>query len=92
MENEYSDSKVITLNIPLTDDIFKINVNNLSDKDSYYEFSNKKAMNIVFLLIGAFCLALAISSLVMVFKQFIFIYDIQSKYKRDLNRILSKYD
>lgn len=92
MENEYSDNKVITLNIPLNQDVFKITVNNLDNKDSYYEFNNKRAMNLIFLLIGAFCLALSFTFLVMVFKQIIYIHNVQSRYKRDLKTILSKYD
>lgn len=92
MQNEYSDSKVITINIPLNEDVFKVTVNNIDNNDSYYEFNNKRAMNIIFLLIGTFCMALSFSFLVMVVRQFIFIYNIQSKYKRDLKTILSKYD
>lgn len=92
LDNEYADNKVIYVNVPLTDDIFKINVNNIDNVDSYYEFSNKQSMNMVFLVIGAFCFALTISSLIMVIRQFIFINGRETKYKRELKRILSKYD
>lgn len=92
LNNEYADNKVITINIPLTNDIFKINVNNITDRDSYYEFSNRVSMNILFLIIGAFFLSLALALLVMVIKQFKIIYNRQSKYNRELKRILSKYD
>ena len=77
MDNEYADDKVITINIPLTEDIFKINVNNLNEKDSYYEFSSKKAMNIVLLIIGAFCISVSLALFV---------------YNKELKKILSKYD
>jgi len=92
MDNEYADSKVISVNIPLTDDIFKIKVNNIDNVDSYYEFSSNKSMNIVFLVIGAFCLAMTVSSIVMVIRQFIVIYNNQNKYNKEINRILSKYE
>lgn len=92
LDNEYVDNKVININIPLTDDVFKINTSNTLDKDSYYEFTNKKAMNIVFILIGAFCLSFMLTSLVMIIRQFKIIYNKQSKYNKELNKILSKYD
>lgn len=92
LDNEYADNKVISVNVPITSDVFKIDVNNLDDVDSYYEFSKKESMNIVFLIIGAFCFALSISSFVMVIRQFGYIYNRQSKYRKELNKILSKYD
>ena len=61
LDNEYADNKVITINIPLTNDIFKINVNNIDDVDSYYDFSKDGTMNILFLIIGAFCLSVMVS-------------------------------
>lgn len=92
LDNEYADNKVITVNIPLTDDIFKISVNNLDDKDSYYQFSTKKAMNIVLLIIGAFCISVSLALLLLVIRQFKYIYGKQNEYNRELNKILSKYD
>ena len=92
LDNDYADNKVININIPLTDDIFKINTSNTLDKDSYYEFTSKKAMNIVFLVIGALCLSFMLTSLVMIIRQFKLIYNKQSKYNRELNKILSRYD
>lgn len=92
LNNEYDDNKVIGINIPLTNDTFRIIVNNIANRDSYYEFSNKKAMNIVFLIIGTFFLSLSLSNLFMVVRQFKVIYDKESKYNRELKRILSKYD
>ena len=92
LDNEYADNKVITINIPLTDDIFKININNIEDNDSYYEFSSKVSMNIIFLVIGAFCFSLSLTILVMVIRQFKLIYNKQTAYNKELKRILSKYD
>ena len=92
LNNEYDDSKVIGVNIPLTNDTFIVMVNNIANRDSYYEFSSKKAMNIVFLIIGTFFLSLSLSNLFMVVRQFKVIYDMQSKYNRELKKILSKYD
>ena len=92
LDNEYSDEKVITLNIPLSEEVFKIKVNNINNRDSYYEFSKNRSMNIIFLVIGAFSLALSISSVLMVIKQFKYLKDRQSKYKKELKKILSKYE
>ena len=92
LENEYADSKVITINIPITSSIFEIDVDNLNNKDSYYEFTNKESMNIIFLIIGAFCLSVSISLLILVIRQFKIIYSRQSKYNRELRKILYRYD
>lgn len=92
LNSEYADSKVITVDVPLTDDIFKIKINNIVDRDSYYEFSNKVSMNIMFIIVGIICLSLALAFLIMVIRQFILIYNGQSEYRRELNRILSKYE
>ena len=92
LNNEYADNKVISVNIPLTDDIFKIKVNNIDKIDNYYEFNNDKSMNIVFLVIGAFCVAMTVASIVMIIKQIGIIYNNQNKYKKEVRRILSKYE
>lgn len=92
LNNEYADNKVIIVNIPITSDTFKIDIKNIDNVDSYYEFSKKESMNIVFLIIGAFCFALSISSLIMVIRQFGYIYNKQSKYRKSLDKILSRYD
>lgn len=97
MKNEYADSKVITINVPLTDNVFKIKISDFNKNDdenisSYYEFSEYKTMNILFIIIGAFCLACTISSLIVVVKQVLYIYQRESKYKKLLRKILLKYD
>lgn len=92
MNNQYEDNKVITINVPLMDEIFKITVNNIDDKESYYEFTSNKTMNIIFILIGTFCLSLSLTSMVMVIRQFKVLYEKQSKYRKEIKRILSKYD
>ena len=92
LDNEYADNKVITINIPVTKDTFKINVNNINERDSYYEFSDNVTMNIVFLIIGAFCLSASVSLGILVIRQFKIIYCNQTRYQMELKRILSKYD
>ena len=92
LDNEYSDTKTITIDIPITEDVFEISYNNIKDSDSYYEFTSNKAMNIIFLIIGAFCISMFVSLLVLVVKQFGFISKKQSRYNVELKRILSKYD
>lgn len=92
LDNLYEDNKVITINIPLTDNVFKIDVNNINNKDSYYEFTSKKGMNIVLIIIGTVCVSFALSLLVLVIRQFKYIYNSQNEYNKELDRILSKYD
>ena len=92
LDNEYLDNKVITINIPLTDDIFKIDVNDIDSMNSCYEFTSDKAMNIVFLIIGTFCVSVSLALLILVIRQFKVIYSIQSEYSRELKKILSKYN
>lgn len=92
LDNEYSDNKVIRINIPLTDNTFKIDVNNIDSKNNYYEFTNNVSMNIVLLIIGAFCVSVSVSLVLLVVRQFGLIYSKQSQYKLELKRILSKYD
>lgn len=92
LANMQEDSKIITINIPLTSDIFRVSVENIHGKDCYYEFSTKKMMNLVFLVIGVFCLSVSIAMFVMVIRQFKFLYNRQSKYKRELGKLLSRYD
>ena len=92
LSNEYSDNKVITVNVPLTDDIFKITVNNKLDRNSYYEFSSNVPMNFVFIVIGVFCLSISLALFIMVIRQFRIIYDRENEYKSELRKILSKYD
>lgn len=92
LDNHYDDNKVIIINIPLTNDTFKIDVNNIDSKNSCYEFTSDKAMNIIFLIIGAFCVSVSIALMVLVIKQFNVIYRMQNEYNKSLKKILSKYD
>lgn len=92
LNNNYEDSKVITINIPLTDDTFKIDIDNIDSKNSCYEFTSDKAMNVIFLIIGAFCISVSLALLILVIKQFRLIYNKQSEYSKKLKKILSKYD
>lgn len=92
LDSQYDDKKIISINIPLTDDTFKIDVNNIDSKNSCYEFTSDKAMNIVFLLIGTFCVSVSLALLVLVFRQFKIINDIENEYNKKLDKILSKYD
>ncbi len=92
LDNEYVDNKVITINIPLTKDLFKIEIQNIDSKNSCYEFTSDQTMNFVLLIIGVFCGSVSLSLGILVIRQFKIIYNKQSKYKRTLNKILSKYD
>lgn len=92
LDNQYADNKVISINVPLSDDIFEIKIQNVDDKDRYYEFTNKESMNIVMLIMGTFCLSVSVSLGILVVRQFKIIYNRQSRYTRELKKILSKYD
>lgn len=92
LDNQYDDNKTISINIPLTQDTFKIEVNNIDGKNSCYEFVNDKAMNIILLIIGTFLISVGFALLVLVIKQFIVIASMQNDYHNKLNKILSKYD
>ena len=49
-------------------------------------------MNLICLLIGAFCISVALALLVLIIKQFKKIYINQNEYNKKLKKILSKYD
>ena len=70
----------------------KIDVTNIDSKNSCYELTSDKAMNLVFLTIGTFCFSVSFALLILVIKQFIVIYNKQNDYHKKLKRILSKYD
>ena len=57
-----------------------------------HEFVSDKAMNIVFLIIGAFCTSVSIALLILVIHQFKIINDMENEYNKQLDKILSKYD
>jgi hypothetical protein len=88
----YEDNKVITINIPLTSEQFKLNIQNINSKNSCYEFTSDGPMNLVLLIIGVFCGSVSLSLAILVIRQFKIIYNKQSKYKNKLKKILSKYD
>ena len=92
LDNVYDDTKVISINIPLTQNTFKIDIDNVDSKNSCYEFVNSQGMNIVLLIIGAFCMSVGLALFVLVIRQVMIISDLQNKYQRDLKKILSKYD
>ena len=91
LDNVYEESEIISVHIPLSSDILKIGIDNIDDIDSYYEFSNRVIMNIVFIILGGFCLALSLTFLIMVISSFTKIYNSQSKYNKELRKILNKY-
>ena len=93
MNESVSDNKVIKVNIPLTKDLYKINVlNKYDDIDSYAEFSKKEDVNYLFLIVGLFCLAVFITLVVMVIREFVKIENRESLYKKRLRKILDEYD
>ena len=92
LNNQYEDTKVINVNIPLTQDTFKINVDNINSINNCYELVTDGAMNIIFLIIGAFCGSVSLALLILVLRQFKIINDMENEYNKQLDKILSKYD
>lgn len=93
LDKSVSDDKTISVMIPLTSDLYKVSIlDQYDDIDSYYDFSKKEDVNYLFLVIGLFCLAIFIASLIMVIREFIRISKKESLYKRKLKSILTEYD
>lgn len=89
---QVKDDKIIKLIIPLSYDIFKINIINDNNKiSSYYEFTGKDNVNYLFLVLGAICLSIGISLLALIIKEMVDIAKRESKYSKELKRILREY-
>lgn len=90
--NVQKDDTIINANIPLTNDIFKININNTKKKiDNYYDFSKRNKINYMFLIIGALCVSISLAILSVIIKELIDISNKESKYNKELKKILKQY-
>ena len=91
--NVITDNTIINANIPLTSDIFKININNTKKKiDSYYDFSKRNKINYLFLILGALCISISLAILSVIIKELIDISNKESKYNKELKKILKQYN
>lgn len=90
--NVQKDNTIINANIPLTNDIFKININNTKKKiDNYYDFSKRNKINYMFLILGALSVSISLAILSVIIKELIDISNKESKYNKELKKILKQY-
>lgn len=82
----------ILLTIPLNEKTVKINVNNIDALGSISSFSKKEDINYINIILGILFLSLAITFMIDVIKIIKKIYEKESKYKKELKEILTKYD
>ena len=93
LEKEVKDSKKISLNIPLSDETFKIDIlNNYDDSNSYYDFSTKNPVNYLFLISGVLSLIVSLIVLILLILEFKYVINLQSKYTKELRKIFKEYD
>ncbi len=86
------DDKIMTLNIPLSEEAFKIDVTGLdNNKEQYYDFSKREKINLIFLLIGIFFLVVGITFLVITIRNIINESHSEAKYRRELRKILNNH-
>lgn len=88
-----TDDKLITVKVPLSQDTFRITVDNDNNNiNNYYDFSKREKINYMFIIIGAFCASLTISFLALIIRNMVIMYHDKYDYKAQLNKILSEYD
>ena len=93
IERVVEDVKVMTINVPLGDDTFRIVRDNENNKkDSYYDFSKNERVNYLLILIGMFSLSIGISFLALTIRNMIIANRIGHSYQKELDRILTEYD
>ena len=93
IEKVNEDTKEMTLNIPLSEDTFRIcMINDNNKEDSYYEFSKKERVNYLLILIGMFSLSIGLSFLGINVRDMFVAGRLCNKYQRELNSILEEYD
>ena len=88
-----TDEKKMTVKIPMSQDTFRIAINNDNNNiDNYYDFSKREKINYWFIVIGAFSLSLAISFLALIIRSIAIMYHEKYDYKTKLKKILTEYD
>ena len=91
-ENQEED-RIIKVIIPLTYDMFKINIIDEEEKIGSYEyFSNNDKVNYLLLILGSFCISLGIAFLALVIRDIINIRRRESSYVKKLSKILKEHD
>jgi len=85
-------NRKININVPITSENLKIDVDNILVKDSYYNFNRHSIMNFVLVTLSMLCFSIAIALLALIIRQFRFINERQKRYSSKVKKILSKYD
>ncbi len=92
LEDDYPYEPNIILSIPLSDTIFKLNINEINNSSSFSKFSQKEDVNYFLIIIGLIILSLAITFLIQVIRIIKNIYRRELQYQTNLKDILKDYD
>lgn len=93
VDKDIEDSRSIEIIIPIVDGTFKINIlNEYDDINNYYDFSNKKVVNYLFLIFGMLSGVVAVILFILVLIEIRLISSVQSKYRKNLRKILNEHD
>lgn len=92
LQNDQEYESKIIINIPISDTIFKLKINEINNKDKFYEYSKNEDVNYFSISLGLIFLAVGISFLVLVIYTIKNLYIKQKLYKNKLDEILSTYD
>lgn len=90
--NNTEKNRIININIPITNVDNEIKIDNVSIRDSYYDFNKHSIMNYVLIVLSMLCFTISILLLLLVIKQCKIMNDRQNKYFKFVRKILSKYD
>lgn len=91
--NNIEDNQTVKIIIPLTYDTFKINVINSNNGFNNYTFYTKKdSVNYLLIIIGTFCLSIAIALMIVIIKELIALSKSEEKYQKELKSIFKKYE
>ena len=88
-----TDDKHMTVKIPMSQETFRIAVDNDNNNiDSYYDFSKREKINYMFVIFGAFSLSLAISFFALIIRSITIMFHEKYDYKTQLKKILDEHD
>lgn len=87
--NEKEHSSSIKVKIPLTDEMFKINVDKISNIGNYEGFTKNKVFSYGLIFVGLICLSVTITLFIMVIYEMKMISLRENKYIKELRKILN---
>lgn len=83
---------IVKVIVPLTYKSFRINIiDNNSDDNEYYDFSNKEDVNYLFLILGGCSLIFTIVFIILIIYELFNTYNKESEYKKKLRKILKNH-